>query len=70
MISRDLLEKFKKLYKEKYNIALTDEQTLQMANDLTNLMKVLLRPEHKSLKTSDIQKGRGQDEAISTFNSR
>ena len=70
MISRDLLEKFKKLYKEKYNIVLNDEQTLQMANDLTNLMKVLLKPEHRPLKTSDIQKGRDLDETISKFHSQ
>jgi len=47
MISNELLAKFKRLYQEKYNITLSDEETTKMATDFLNLMKVLLRPKPK-----------------------
>ncbi len=50
MISEDLLAKFKKLYQEQFNIALTDEEATAMATDLVNLMKVLLKPQPKQQK--------------------
>lgn len=65
MISKEILEKFKTLYKKKYNIDLTDEQTTQLANDLVNLMKILLKPEPKTVNNEDQQEGR-QNETIGT----
>lgn len=47
MISKESLERFKKLYYEKYNIALSDEAATQMATDFLSLMKILTRPEPK-----------------------
>jgi len=44
MLSKQILEKFKNLYFEKFNIKLSDEETTAMATDLVNLMKVLLQP--------------------------
>lgn len=49
MISNELLEKFKRLYNEKYNITLSDEEATQMATDFLNLMKILLRPKQKKV---------------------
>lgn len=49
MISKEILEKFKKLYKDKYDVDLTDEQATQLAGDLVNLMRVLLRPDPKPI---------------------
>ncbi len=46
MMSKELLEKFKKLYYEKFGIALGNEEATAMANDLVNLMKVLLEPDN------------------------
>ena len=47
MISQELLDKFKKLYEEHFNIVLTDQEATEAATDLVNLMKVLLKPEPK-----------------------
>lgn len=47
MISQELLDKFKKLYLEQFNITLTEEEATGMATDLVNLMKVILKPEPK-----------------------
>jgi len=44
-MSKELLEKFKKLYYEKFGITLSNEEATAMANDLVNLMKVLLEPD-------------------------
>ncbi len=66
MISKELLDKFKKLYKEKFDINLTDEQATKMATDLVNLMRVLLRPNPKpKAPVADPEEG-GQDETIAT----
>ena len=56
MISKEILEKFKNLYKKKYNVDLTDEQTIQLANDLVNIMRVLLKPEPKIISNMVEQK--------------
>jgi len=63
MVSAEMLEKFKKLYLEKYNVSLTNEEATRMATDLVNLMKILLRPD----KPTDNQQERRQDETISTY---
>lgn len=44
MISEELLEKFKRLYQEKFNILLSDEEATEMTTDFLNLMKVLTKP--------------------------
>jgi len=44
MVSKEILEKFKNLYFEKFNIKLSDEETTKMANDLVSLMEVLVKP--------------------------
>ncbi|HZE87119.1 MAG TPA: hypothetical protein VE090_02820 [Methylomirabilota bacterium] len=62
MVSVEMLEKFKRLYLEKYNVSLTNEEATRMATDLVNLMKILLRPD----KPTDNQQERRQDETIST----
>ncbi len=66
MISKEILDKFKKLYKDKYDIDLTDEQTTQLANDLINLMRVLLKPEPKVVESKIKQKERRKNEIIGT----
>lgn len=47
MVSTEIREKFKKLYKEKFDIQLTDEEATKMATDLITLVKVLVQPEVK-----------------------
>ena len=66
MISKEILDKFKKLYKDKYDIDLTDKQTTQLANDLVNLMRVLLKPEPKEVENKVRQEERRQNETIGT----
>lgn len=41
-ISKEYLEKFKKLYKEKYNIELTDQQNYNNASRFLNFVKILV----------------------------
>jgi hypothetical protein len=45
MITRYIIEKAKKLYLKKYGVKLTDEKATKLMIDLTNLMKVLLKPD-------------------------
>ncbi len=47
MVNRELLDKFKRLYQEDFDIALTDEEATKMSNDLINLIRVLIKPSHK-----------------------
>lgn len=67
MISKEILEKFKRLYKEKYDIDLNDEQTTQLAGDLVNLMRVLLRPNPKPIINDQEPEERSQDENIRAY---
>ncbi len=53
VIRKEILDKFKNLYFEKYKVKLTDEETLQMAIDLVNLMRVLLKPFPNEIKNND-----------------
>ena len=48
MVSKEILEKFKKLYIAKFNISLTDEEATQMTTDMVNLMRILLKPDNPS----------------------
>jgi len=47
MISKEYLDKFKKLYKDKYEITLSDEQVTELATHFLNLMEILIRPKPK-----------------------
>lgn len=67
MINKEILEKFKKLYKDKYDIDLTDEQTTQLTSDLVNLMRVLLKPEPKSVGNEARLEERRHNETIRTL---
>ncbi|MEX0616733.1 MAG: hypothetical protein WD231_02870 [Candidatus Woykebacteria bacterium] len=44
MVNRELLDKFKSLYKRKFDIDLSDEEATKMATDLMNLVRVLIKP--------------------------
>ena len=66
MISNELLDKFKKLYKEKFDVTLTDEQATKAATDLVNLMRVLLKPDPKPKDPEISPEEGGQDETIGT----
>lgn len=48
MISKKYLDKYRKLYKDKYNITLTDEETTELATHFLNLMEILIRPKQKA----------------------
>lgn len=56
MIDNELREKFKKLYFEKFNIMLSDEEATAMATDLVNLVKVLLKTKPQSALVINSQK--------------
>ena len=45
MVSRELLDEFKMIYKVEFNVAITDEEATEMSTELVNLMKVLLKPD-------------------------
>ena len=47
MISKEYLDKFKKLYKDKYDITLSDEEATELATHFLNMMEVLIRPKQK-----------------------
>jgi len=64
MIDNELREKFKKLYFEKFNIALSDEEATVMATDLVNLVKVLLKPVPKPNSIIISQEERRQHETL------
>lgn len=66
MITKELREKFKKLYYEKFNITLSDEEATEMANDLINLVKVLLKPKRKPHTTETTLDERRKYEIIRT----
>lgn len=45
MVNQAILEKFKRLYQEKYNITLDDEEATDLATKFINLMKILIIPD-------------------------
>lgn len=62
MVSELMLEKFKKIYLDKYHVTLTNKEALEMANPLLNLIALLVKPESpKVTDTSSISEG-GKDE--------
>ena len=54
-MSKELLEKFKNLYYEKFGISLGNEEATAMATDLVNLMKVLLEPDNTNKAESKLE---------------
>jgi len=60
MVSKELLNEFKMIYKEEFNVAITDEEATEMSTELVNLMKVLLKPDpipEPENKNNQIEKG-------------
>ena len=57
-MNNEIRDKFKKLYYEKFGISLTDEEATEMASDLINLMKVLLKPTKPHTSVKHIQERR------------
>ena len=47
MINKEYLDKFKKLYQDKYDITLSDEETTELATHFLNLMEILIKPKSK-----------------------
>ncbi len=47
MVNSEYLAKFKKLYKDKYNIDLNDEEASELGSHFLNLMKILIKPKTK-----------------------
>lgn len=57
-----MLEKFKKIYFDKYHVSLTNKEAMEMAAPLLNLITILVKPEPpKSTDINSIRKG-GNDE--------
>lgn len=50
MVTKEYLDKFKRLYEDKYNVTLSDENATELATHFLNLMKILIRPKPKSQK--------------------
>ncbi len=67
MLSKEILDKFNKLYKDKYDIDLTNEQTVKLANDLVNLMRILMKPEVKKEAQKEVIGKERINETISIF---
>ncbi len=64
MVSGEMLEKFKKLYLNKYNVLLTDEEATEMTTALVNLMKILLKPEPSKYTCESNSEEGGENEVI------
>lgn len=65
MVSIEIRDKFKKLYKEKFDITLNDEEATQMATDLVNLIQILIKPEEKTANDNQAREERRGNEIIS-----
>jgi len=66
MVSKEKLEKFKRLYELKYNISISNEEATKMATDLINLMQVLLKPDSPE-ESAQSNKSKGEEnETITT----
>jgi len=51
MLTKELLEKFKSIYKQQFSIDLSDEEATLMATDFLNLMKILVSPDPEDTQT-------------------
>lgn len=58
MINKEYLDKFKKLYKDKYEITLSDEEATELATHFLNLMEILIRPKQKRIATKTTEERR------------
>lgn len=56
MIRKELLEKFKKLYQDKYNISLNDEEATELAQQFLCLMEILIQPKPTPIVTGETNK--------------
>jgi len=67
MIRKEYLDKFKKLYLDKYNITLSDEKATELATHFLNLMEILIRPKMKqttiNIATKQVSKDEGRQYA-------
>jgi len=67
MIRKEYLDKFKKLYLDKYNITLSDEESTELATHFLNLMEILIRPKMKqttvNIATKQVSKDEGRQYA-------
>jgi hypothetical protein len=48
IFSKKLIDEFKCIFKEKYNVEYTDEEAQEAANNLAGLVEIILRFEHKN----------------------
>jgi hypothetical protein len=64
MVSAEMLDKFKRLYKVKYNISLTNEEAIEMSTALVNLMGILIKPESEDANNEFNHTERREDESI------
>lgn len=63
MLTKELLEKFKSIYKQQFSIDLSDEETTLMATDFLNLMKILVSPDPEDTQI-DKDKGKKLSEGV------
>ena len=47
MSNKEYLDKFKKLYQDKYNVTLSDEEATDLATHFLNLMTILIKPKRE-----------------------
>ena len=59
-----MLEKFKQLYLDKYNISLTNDEATKMATELITLMDLLLKPITKPKPNEISHSERSTDETL------
>ena len=62
MIRKEYLDKFKKLYIDKYNITLSDEEATELATHFLNLMEILIRPKMKPTMVNRVTKQASTEE--------
>ena len=62
MIRKEYLDKFKKLYIDKYNITLSDEKATELATHFLNLMEILIRPKMKPAMINRVTKQASKEE--------
>ncbi len=64
MVTKEIHEKFKRLYREKYDIVLTDEEVTEKLTSFLNVMKVLIYPEPKVKESQEASEKEVQNETI------
>ena len=64
MVSNEKIAELKQLYFKKYKVLLTDEEAVEMATALVNLMKILIKPETKLEPKESDKEERKQGETI------